>query len=105
MNRSLLVVVVLLLAVLMVIIGWDSGAGRRPENRLTGENLRKIHIGMTRLEVTNILGDPSQDHFGGSAGSRMADESRYLYWIDGCKEVTVYFNFEGRMTSKTSKGL
>ena len=103
MNRLMVVGVVLLVAVL-VVIGWDGGSRVHSDSRLTAANFRKVHVGMTRLEVTNLLGEPTQNHFGGSAGSRMTDSSRYLYWSDGFKEVTVHFNAEGRVFSNPAKG-
>jgi hypothetical protein len=104
--------VVLVLAGVVVIgpivcdIDWTSVFRSRASNRLAVETFRKIVNGMNRQDVTAILGAPSEDHMGSLAGSgTLEDGSRFLVWSDGRTEVTVHFNPEGLVISKTSKPL
>ena len=113
MQRLLgwLLVILVLLAVVVVVgplvCGRDGENGLHggSDGRLTGESFQKIQKGMNRQEVVTLLGLPSEDHTGSLAGSSvLEDGSRFLVWSNGSWEVTVHFNAEGLVTSKTSKG-
>ena len=85
-------------------IDWQSGFRGRSSSHLTSERVGKIVNGLNRQEVTAILGLPSEDHMGSLAGSgTIEDGSRFLIWNDGRMELTVHFNPEGLVISKTNK--
>jgi hypothetical protein len=85
----------------VVDVDWGSAVRGRTESSLSDQNYRKIENGMTRQDVTNVLGLPSEDHMGTMAGSgRLDDGARYLSWSDGNIQVLVYFNPEGVVISK-----
>ncbi len=118
MKRLLgwLLVVVVVGAVVVLIgprvgdINWASGFRSHSDSDLTAESFQMIHNGMNRSEVTAILGLPSEDHMGSHIGSvadggALDNRPRFLFWSDGGREVTVKFNPEGLVISKTCKGL
>jgi hypothetical protein len=91
-------------------IDWKGSVHSRSDSPLTDESFRKIHNGMNRLEVTAILGLPSEDHMGSHMASVAEsgireDVSRFLLWTDDSTEMRVYFNPEGFVISKSRNPL
>ena len=94
-KRTLVTVLLASLVLSMV-----SGCG----SKVSQSNFDKVKTGMTRAEVEDILGKPTDEGGGGASIAGISASAKIATWKDGDKVITVTFANE-KVVTKGSQGL
>jgi outer membrane protein assembly factor BamE (lipoprotein component of BamABCDE complex) len=91
-----------LVAVLLagLVLSTVSGCG----SKVNQSNFDKVKTGMTRAEVEDILGKPTEESGGAAAIPGISVSGKIATWKDGDKVITVTFANE-KVVTKGSQGL
>jgi hypothetical protein len=99
MRKPLLILAgVFLTLLLSLILAW-SFLGR--SGRITAENCERIKLGMTRAEVSGMLGESGPSVVFGADGRNSADYTEYNGGPRGRRTIIqVTFDYDDRVTDK-----